>query len=184
MNGGASFVAAIGVPIETAKTFMAVMVIAFAATSLDTGARIQRLVIAELAESHGVPVLTNRYLAGALGIAAALLLAVTQGGGDGGLALWPLFGTTNQLVAGVTLLIVSVWLKSRGKPFVYTLIPMALVGSVTIWAMMGNLVRYFGDFEQLWLLAISGSLILVFDVWILIEGVRLIARPRREAAPA
>ena len=29
------------------------MVIAFAATSLDTGARIQRLVIAELAEAYG-----------------------------------------------------------------------------------------------------------------------------------
>ena len=182
VNGGASFVAAIGVPVETAKTFMAVMVIAFAATSLDTGARIQRLVITELAESHGITALRNRYLAGALGIAAALMLAVTQGSGDGGLALWPLFGTTNQLVAGVTLLIVSVWLKSRGKPIVYTLLPMALVTSVTIWAMVGNLARYFGDFEQLWLLAVSGSLILVFDIWILIEGARLILGARPEAA--
>ena len=41
-----------------------------------------------------------------------------------------------------------------------------------------------GDFEQLWLLAISGSLILVFDVWILIEGVRLIVAPRQQASPA
>ena len=102
---------------------MAVMVIAFAATSLDTGARIQRLVIAELASSYGVKALTNRYLASAVGIGAALLLAVTQGGGDGGLALWPLFGTTNQLVAGVTLLIVSIWLKRQGRPAVYTLVP-------------------------------------------------------------
>ncbi len=121
-------------------------------------------------------------MAGILGIGAALLLAVTQGGGDGGLALWPLFGTTNQLVAGVTLLVVSIWLKSRGKPVAYTLIPMALVGSVTIWAMLGNLVHYFGDFEQLWLLAISGSLILVFDVWILIEGARLLMGSQRELA--
>ncbi|MEE2675189.1 MAG: carbon starvation protein A [Myxococcota bacterium] len=184
VNGGASFVAAIGVPLETAKTFMAVMVIAFAATSLDTGARIQRLVITELAESHGVTALRNRYLAGALGIAAALMLAVTQGSGDGGLALWPLFGTTNQLVAGVTLLIVSVWLKSQGKPLVYTLLPMALVASVTIWAMLGNLVRYFGDFERLWLLALSGSLILALDIWILIEGTRLILAPRPAAERA
>jgi carbon starvation protein len=181
VDGGASFVAALGIPVDLAKTFMAVMVIAFAATSLDTGARIQRLVIAELAESHGVTLLTNRYLAGALGIAAALLLAVTQGSGDGGLALWPLFGTTNQLVAGVTLLVVSVWLKSRGKPVVYTLVPMALVASVTVWAMVGNLVKYFGDFEQLWLLAISGSLILVFDIWIVIEGVRLLLAPSPES---
>ena len=38
------------------------------------------------------------------------------------------------------------------------------------------------DFEQLWLLAISGSLILVLDIWILIEGARLILRARPEAA--
>jgi carbon starvation protein len=182
VDGGASFVAALGIPVEAAKTFMAVIVIAFAATSLDTGARIQRLVISELAASHGVPALTNRYLAGAVGIAAALLLAVTQGSGQGGLALWPLFGTTNQLVAGVTLLVVSVWLKHQGRPFVYTLVPMALVASVTLWAMTGNLVRYFEDFEQLWLLAISGSLIAVFDVWILIEGARLLVGERSSEA--
>ncbi len=181
VNGGGRFVAALGVPEEAARTFMAVVVIAFAATSLDTGARIQRLVIAELADSHGVPALTNRYLAGALGIAAALLLAVTQGSGDGGLALWPLFGTTNQLVAGVTLLVVSVWLKRLGKPIGYTLVPMALVGSVTLWAMTGNLIRYYGEFERLWLLAISGSVILVLDVWILIEGLRLILGDRGTA---
>ncbi len=183
VDGGATFVAALGIPVDAAKTFMAVIVIAFAATSLDTGARIQRLVIAELAESHGVPALTNRYLASVLGIGAALLLAVTQGGGDGGLALWPLFGTTNQLVAGVTLLVVSIWLKHQGKPVVFTLIPMALVASVTLWAMTGELLEYYADFERLWLLAISGSVILVLDIWILIEGVRVwTGSPRRGAA--
>jgi carbon starvation protein len=179
VDGGASFVASLGIPVDFARTFMAVMVIAFAATSLDTGARIQRLVIAELAAAHGVKSLTNRFLAGAVGIGAALLLAVTQGGGEGGLALWPLFGTTNQLVAGVTLLVVTVWLKRSGRPFLYTLIPMALVASVTIWAMLGNLVKYFADWQQLWLLAISGSVILVLDVWILVAGLRLL-KPQAE----
>jgi carbon starvation protein len=184
VDGGASFVASLGIPVDFARTFMAVMVIAFAATSLDTGARIQRLVIAELAAAHGVKSLTNRFLAGAVGIGAALLLAVTQGGGEGGLALWPLFGTTNQLVAGVTLLVVTVWLKRSGRPFLYTLIPMALVASVTIWAMLGNLVKYFADWQQLWLLAISGSVILVLDVWILVAGLRLLksqAEPLRNS---
>ena len=118
--------------------------------------------------------LTNRYLASAVGIGAALLLAVTQGGGDGGLALWPLFGTTNQLVAGVTLLIVSIWLKRQGRPVRYTLVPMALVASVTVWAMIGNLVKYFADWQQLWLLAVNGSVILVLDIWILLVAIRLL----------
>jgi carbon starvation protein len=170
VSGGASFVAALGIPFETARTFMAVMVIAFAATSLDTGARIQRLVLAELGDAYQIKPLSNRFVAGALGVGAALLLAVTQGGGQGGLALWPLFGTTNQLVAGVTLLIVSIWLKKQGRPYFYTLIPMIAVSAVTAWAMTGNLIDYYANFEELWLLSLSGTLILALDLWILLEG--------------
>ena len=161
------------------------MVIAFAATSLDTGARIQRLVIAELAEAYGVRPLTNRYAAGALGIGAALLLAVTQAGGKGGLILWPLFGTTNQLVAGVTLLVVSIWLRRSGRPFIYTLVPMIFVSAATVTAMLGELRGYFANFADQWLLASMGSLILLLDIWVIGEGVRvLLAEPGRlEAAP-
>jgi len=184
VSGGATFVASLGIPVGTAKTFMAVMVIAFAATSLDTGARIQRLVIAELAEAYHVRLLTNRFVAGALGIGAALLLAITQGGGEGGLALWPLFGTTNQLVAGVTLLLVSIWLQRHGRPVVYTLVPMLAVGGVTAWAMTGNLIAYYADFADLWLLALSGTLILALDVWITLEGLMLLVRERGSVAPA
>ncbi|MGH0035451.1 MAG: carbon starvation CstA family protein [Myxococcota bacterium] len=174
VSGGATFVGSLGIPVETARTFMAVMVIAFAATSLDTGARIQRLVISELAESYGVRSLTNRFAAGALGIGAALLLALTQGGGQGGLALWPLFGTTNQLVAGVTLLVVSVWLRRQGRSAVYTMVPMIFVAAATLWAMTGNVLGYFANFEELWLLAISGTIILALDVWVILEGLRVL----------
>ena len=182
VSGGARFVSALGIPLEAGKNFMAVMVIAFAATSLDTGARIQRLVIAELAEAYGVKALTNRYLAGALGIGAALLLALTQGGGKGGLILWPLFGATNQLVAGVTLLVVSIWLQRMGRPVVYTLVPMLLVTAVTLWSMLEQLIGYFADAR--WLLAVMGSLVLVLDVWIMLEGLRMLAHERGNAQGA
>jgi len=186
VSGGATFVAALGIPIATAKTFIAVMVIAFAATSLDTGARIQRLIIAELAEGYGVKALTNRYAAGALGIAAALLLAVTQAGGKGGLILWPLFGTTNQLVAGVTLLMVSVWLRQQGRAYVYTLVPMVFVGIATVFSMLSEVCGYFGSFSEQWLLAIAGSIILILDVWVIGESVRVLLKdaPERRAAEA
>jgi carbon starvation protein len=183
VSGGASFVAALGIPFETARTFMAVMVIAFAATSLDTGARIQRLVLSELSEAYGVKVLSNRFAAGAFGVGAALLLAVTQGDGQGGLALWPLFGTTNQLVAGVTLLIVSIWLKKQGRPYLYTFVPMLAVSLVTAWAMIGNLVEYYASFETLWLLSLSGTLILALDLWILFEGLRILHATTATAIP-
>ena len=88
--------------------------------------------------------------------------------------LWPLFGTTNQLVAGVTLLIVSIWLKRNGKPVIYTVVPMILVIGVTIWATLSELIGHFGHFEERWLLAAIGSAILVLDIWILLEGLRLL----------
>jgi carbon starvation protein len=182
VSGGAAFVASLGIPVATARTFIAVMVIAFAATSLDTGARIQRLVIAELAEGYGVRALTNRYAAGALGISAALLLAVTQADGRGGLVLWPLFGTTNQLVAGVTLLIVSVWLRQTGRPYVYTLVPMIFVALATVFSMLGEVRGYFEAFSERWLLAVLGSLILALDVWVILEGTRALFAERERAS--
>ncbi len=132
------------------------------------------MVLAELSDAYGIRPLSNRFVAGGLGVGAALLLAVTQGDGQGGLALWPLFGTTNQLVAGVTLLIVSIWLKKQGRPYAYTLIPMVAVSAVTAWAMVGNLFDYYASFETLWLLSISGTLILALDLWILFEGLRVL----------
>ncbi|MEE9609301.1 MAG: carbon starvation protein A [Myxococcota bacterium] len=178
VSGAATFIASLGIPRETARTFMAVMVIGFAATSLDTGARIQRLIIAELAESYGVRALTNRYAAAAVGIGAAALLALTQAGGKGGLILWPLFGTTNQLVAGVTLLVVSVWLRQQGRPVVYTLVPMILVGAATVTAMLGELRSYYAEFGERWLLALMASVILVLDVWVILEGLRVLLSSR------
>ena len=178
VGGGATFVAALGVPIDTARTFIAVMVIAFAATSLDTGARIQRLVIAELASRVGIKPLTNRFAASALGIGAALLLALTQADGRGGLILWPLFGTTNQLVAGATLLVVSVWLRQTGRPIAYTLVPMLFVGSTTIIAMVGEVSSYFAAFSERWLLALIGSAILIADLWVMLAGANLLLADR------
>lgn len=168
VGGGANFLGALGIPGEAAQTFMAVVVIAFAATSLDTGARIQRLVISELGATYGVRPLENRYFAGALGIGLALLLALTQAGGKGGMILWPLFGTTNQLLAGITLLLVSVWLRRQGKPTLYTLLPLLFVGLVTILAMVAEIADYWASGRTL--LLAMGVAILICDLWILGEG--------------
>jgi carbon starvation protein len=82
------------------------------------------------------------------------------------------------LVAAVTLLIVSIWLQRKGRAIVYTVIPMLAVAAVTAWAMIGNLVDYYSGFDELWLLALSGSLILVLDVWIMLEGIGMLLSER------
>ena len=106
---------------------------------------------------------------------------MTQAGGKGGLILWPLFGTTNQLVAGVTLLIVSVWLRKQGRSAVYTLAPMIFVASATFVSMVGEVHDYYDSFSEQWLLALMGTVILLLDVWVIAEGVRVLAK---ETSPA
>ena len=178
--GSATFLSSLGIPEAAASTFMAVVVIAFAATSLDTGARIQRLVIAELAEAYGVTALRNRYLASALGIGLAMLLALTQAEGKGGLVLWPLFGSTNQLLAGVTLLMVSIWLKRQGRPTIYTFLPMLIVATTTILAMVDELGGHLGAGN--WLLVTLGGVILACNVWVLFEGLQIYRSTSSEGA--
>jgi hypothetical protein len=82
-----------------------VLIISFAATSLDTAARIQRLIISELGSAYNVRILESRYVGAALAVVPSLLLAILteapgQGPGSGGFLLWPFFGATNQLVGG------------------------------------------------------------------------------------
>mgnify|MGYP003720683739 CR=1 FL=1 len=109
-DGGANFVAALGIDRALGIGIIAVLVASFAATTLDTATRLQRYVIQEIAVIVHLRPLTNKYLATGtavvLGAAVAMIPAPGQGMGTGGLILWPLFGATNQLLAGLTLLAV------------------------------------------------------------------------------
>ena len=171
--GSSNFLSGVGIPAHVGEVVVAVLVISFAATSLDTATRIQRFVVAEIGDVYGVSTLKNRYVAGfvAVGSAIALLLVASpKGPGSGGLVLWPLFGAGNQLLAGLTLLVLSVWLKRNGKPWLITFVPAVLLGLVTSIAMSMN-VSSFIESENWLLLSISG-LVVFLEVWIVLEGVR------------
>ncbi|MEM1304184.1 MAG: carbon starvation protein A, partial [Planctomycetota bacterium] len=146
VEGGANFVAAIGVPSHLAITTIAVLVACFAATTLDTATRLQRYVIQELAGALRLPALANRYAATALAVGAGGAVALIDGGkgpGSGGLILWPLFGATNQLLAGLALLVLVFYLVRRGLPFWFAAAPAALMLVVPGWAMTHQLATDF-----------------------------------------
>ena len=93
---------------------MAVLVISFAATSLDTGTRIQRFILAELGAATKIKPLENPYLATLLAVAPAALLAFwevpdpsTGASVQAGWVLWPIFGASNQLIAALTLMVLA-----------------------------------------------------------------------------
>ncbi len=171
--GAASFLSALGIPSGPAQVVVAVMVISFASTSLDTGVRIQRYILSELGELYDIKALTNRYLSGA--IAVLIPFALYLSGKDG--ALWPLFGASNQLLAGLSLVIVTVWLyRSHHKAWAYTGIPMVFVLLVSGLSMGINLANYLA--EGNYLLLVIGGIILALEVWVVLEGILAIRRGR------
>jgi carbon starvation protein len=165
---------------------VAVLIISFSATSLDTAMRIQRFVVQELADIYRIKVLKNRYAAGLVAVGTATLLLVAaspKGLGSGGLVLWPLFGAGNQLLAGLTLLVISVWLKQKGRNYWVTLAPALFLGFMTSLAMFYNLRSFYRDQNYL-LLSIAG-LIVVLEIWIVLEGIAVFTgrkKPQQAAA--
>lgn len=199
--GAANSIAEIGIKRELAVTVMGVFVASFAATTLDSSTRLQRYVIAELA--GGAPQtgaatgrfrlnwLTNRYVATTVAVLTGLGLALSDvftnglaAAGAGGLILWPIFGATNQLLAGLALLVLTVWLLRQNRPVWVTAGPMVFMLAMTGWA----ITLLFTGFAQSegWrnglLLGVSGVMLLL-EVWIVLEAVlvcRSVLRARGE----
>lgn len=168
VDGGASFVSGLGIPLEFATGVLAVLVVSFAATTLDSATRIQRYIIAELAEDLNIKVLTKRHPATLLAVISAFILASINGG-KGGLILWPLFGATNQLMAGLALLVVTVWLVKLKKPSYFTSLPMIFILFMTSWAMFINLKNFYASAS--WLLFTLSLLMVLLEVWVILEAI-------------
>lgn len=171
VHGSSTFLDALHIPSVFGDTLISVIVISFAATSLDTATRIQRLILGELGTAYKIKPLKNRYIGAFLAVVPALLLALlaeapAKGLGSGGFLLWPLFGATNQLVAGLTLLVATMYLWKTGRPVIYTLIPMVFLVTMTIAAMIWN----FKAFANNPLLLILSAIILALSVWLLLEA--------------
>jgi carbon starvation protein len=170
-----------GVPLDVSTTLLATMVVLFAGTTMDTGVRLQRYIIQEWGQIYGIPSLDNGIVATFVAVGCCVLLAFGAGGasGGGGLAIWPLFGSTNQILAGLTLLVVSVMLIKLGRPARYTLIPMMLVLFTSLWAAAIKLVEWYQD--ENWLLVAIDLVVLVASAVVILEAASVTARYRQNA---
>jgi carbon starvation protein len=170
-----------GVPLGISTTLLATMVVLFAATTMDTGVRLQRYIIQEWGSIYDLPVLNNNILATVIAVGSCLLLAFGAGGasGSGGLTIWPLFGSTNQILAGLTLLVISVMLIKLGRPARYTLIPMIFVLITSAWAAVIKLIEWYQDGN--WLLVTIDVIVIVTSFLVILEAASVIGRYRRES---
>ena len=170
-----------GLPINISTTLLATMVVLFAGTTMDSGVRLQRYIIQEWGDIYGIPALKSGVVATLTAVACCLLLAfgATSGSsGAGGLKIWPLFGSTNQILAGLTLLVISVILIKKRRPARYTLIPMVFILITSIWAAVLKLIEFYR--EGNWLLVTIDVVVLIASVMVTLEAASVISRIRQE----
>ncbi|MFN2320702.1 MAG: carbon starvation protein A [Dermatophilaceae bacterium] len=167
-GGGAIVESGLGLPQSLAATILATTAILFAATTMDTGVRLQRFVVQEIGDIAGVRV--GKGIATVIAVGVALALTFGAGAdGSGGLLIWPLFGTTNQLLAALTLSIVAIMLLRRGRTALPALIPLAFIGVITIYALFIQLGTFWE--QRNWLLLGLDIIILIAAIWVFVEAI-------------
>ncbi|MBN1278141.1 MAG: carbon starvation protein A [Deltaproteobacteria bacterium] len=172
--GSANMLQTIGIPAKVSLTIMGVFIVSFAATSLDTSTRLQRYIVGELFTAVKVPFLARKHPATIIAVVTALILAFYNGSGTGALILFPLFGATNQLLAGLSLLVITIYLARRKTPLRYTMIPMIFMILMTGWAMIINLADYFSTAN--WLLFSICFMTVLLEIWMIIESVAVLKK--------
>ena len=178
-GGGDLMNEGMGIPTSLSATILATMAVLFAATTMDSGIRLQRLVVAEMAELAGVKL--SGVVATIIAVGCALGLTFSMGlDGSGGMLIWPLFGTTNQLMAGLTLSVVVIILTQLRRPTWPVLIPLVFVTAMSLWAAVLQL-RTFLDAGN-WLLLVLDVIIICCAIWVIVEAFTAITKARK--APA
>lgn len=170
VDGAANMIMAVGLSKQVTLAIMAVFVASFAGTTLDTATRIQRYVLSELFVSLKLDFLTGKYIATAIAVGSALVLAFATGAsGKGALKLWPLFGAVNQTLAALALIVITVYLKARGGlKWMVAGIPAVFMAVMTLWAAILNQVQFGGSHNML--LQVINIIIIAIAAWIVFEG--------------
>ncbi len=193
-RGVGGFLEGLGVPLHYGVTFTALAVSAFALTSLDTATRLSRFAFQEFFQVEGQERTNllgrNRYIGTAVSVVCGGALALTGGTA----AIWPIFGSANQLLAALALLTVAVWLARLGRDNRFVLVPMWIMFAVTITALALLAQKRFrhalallkqhqsaaGDF----VLAVVAVLLLVLGVVLLVQALKKLRALRGEADAA
>src|SRR3989338_5850163 len=167
-----------GIPRDWSMMFGLLTLSTFLLTTLDTGTRLGRYAFSELLGLKG--------RCGMIGATLATLILPTycllnESAGPDGIVvpawkmIWPVFGASNQLLGALALLVVTVWLKKTGRPYVFTLIPTFFMISVTLVALVQLIVKY-----QWSLIDVIAGALLVLALVLGVEALRAFSKGRRE----
>ncbi len=178
-QGVARGMMAFGIDGTLATVFMTMCVSALALTSVDAVARIGRLSVQEFfakgndaaedaaAENTGVAkVLSNTWIATVLTLALGLALAF-----GGYLNIWPLFGASNQLLGGMTMITLAVFCKCTGRKGFMLYVPVAFLLVCTFTSLVQSTIGCINALSSSGAAVIATSgLQLVFAILLMILG--------------
>ncbi len=173
-EGMGRFLAVFGAPHTLGVSFGLLALSTFILTTLDTATRLGRYVFEEF---FGLKEVSNRYLSTlATLVLPTIFVLITLKDAAGNpipawKAIWPVFGATNQLLAGLVLLVVAVWLKKTGRKTGFVLGPMFFMNVMTVWALVALLLRY--RFSAVGIIA---AVLLLLAVILIIEACRTIRK--------
>ena len=162
IDGSAALLQQIGFEKGLAETLIVVLVVSFAATTLDSATRIQRYIITEFGSATQFKFLENKYLATLLAIIPAYFITINDELRND---LWTTFGASNQMLAALTLMIISVYFWKKKKNVLPLLLPMMIIMAITISALM---IKFNQSHNNL-VLIINGTLIILI-LWMITEG--------------
>lgn len=174
-EGFGNVVGQLNIPLVTASVaglIGAFMVNQFILTSVDTSSRLGRFVFTETL----FPKLKSRYWATLVILIPAWLLATT----NSYQTLWRLFGTSNQLIASITLIGIAAYFISKKIKVKFIVIPMTFVLLTTMSALLYLTFRTGGYFtEGNIALGVISLLMFVLGAVVSFEGIKELVKKRK-----
>ena len=175
-NGMASFLGVFGVPAKIGFAFGLLALSTFILTTLDTATRLGRYIFEEFVGLKGPHL---RYVATLLTLVLPTIFVLVTFKDAAGVqiaawkAIWPVFGATNQMLAGLALLVIMVWQQKMGKPIGFILWPMIFMLGMTVWALVTLINQYRWS-----LIGMIALLLFMLALLLIVEAVRVFrARP-------
>ncbi len=173
-RGMGRFLQVFGVPPAVGYGFGLLALSTFILTSLDSATRIGRYALDELFGWRGARARLASTLA-TLALPAGLVLANFHDAAGAPLpawkVIWPVFGAANQLLAGLALLVLVVWLRRRAKPVGFLAGPGVFMLGMTLWALVLLVARY-----RLSLVGGIAACLCLLGVLLIVEAARTLHR--------
>ena len=95
-----------------------------------------------------------------------------------GWVLWPIFGASNQMLAALTLMVLTLYFWKKRKPVLPLLIPLIILMVITFSALTINAISFYGVNNTLFTLSI---MLILLIVWMLFEGLNKMLQIKNSA---